>query len=208
MKPPRPERPALVVVVEDDAALRDALGTMLRTAKFSTALYESAEDFIDADRRPDCVLLDIRLPGLDGIATLRWVVEHLPSCAAIVLTGHGDIPTAVSAVRIGAFDFIEKPFDPDHLLRRIVEAIATARERGRRTIDTADLRRRYLSLTPREVSVMGLVCRGMSNKAMAIHLDISPRTIEVYRANAMEKMGAATLADLVRVSVLLELGGC
>lgn len=196
----------VVAVVEDDPAVRDALSSLLASTGRLVVTHDSAEAFMRAAERevPDCVLLDIRLPGMDGMTLLRWIVDRLPACSPIVLTGHGDVPMAVSALRLGAFDFVEKPFDPDRLLDSIAEAIEHGRRRARDAEEIAALRRRLADLTPREREVMDQVTRGMSNKMVAIELKISPRTVEIHRANVMEKMQARTISDLVRMTIALE----
>jgi FixJ family two-component response regulator len=202
---PAPAAPT-VAIVEDDPAVRDALISLVASTGRVVAAHDTAESFIHAVEQqvPDCVLLDIRLPGMDGMSLLRWLVERLPAVSPIVLTGHGDVPMAVSALRLGAFDFVEKPFDPDRLLDSIGEAIEHGRRRARDAEEMATLRRRMADLTPREREVMEQVTRGMSNKMVALELKISPRTVEIHRANVMEKMQARTISDLVRMTIALE----
>lgn len=193
---------AIVRVVDDDPAVRDSLKWMLELAGMSVLVYESADEFLAANRfeHPGCLVLDVRLPGKTGIDLLLEVESkgcHLP---IIIITGHADVPTAVRAFRGGALDFIEKPFDDQHLLERIRHAIELdAKKRTQRAQHNriADMIAR---LTPREKEVMELVVAGHPNKRIAVDLNISPKTVEAHRAHVMTKMEADSLAELVRMT--------
>lgn len=191
-----------VYVIDDDAAMRDSLDFMLESAGFSVELFGSAGEFLN--RRPDlafgCVLTDVRMPGMDGISLLRHLKSSAETSAipVIVMTGDGDIPLAVEAMKLGALDFLEKPFEDDRLLSMIETALAP-HDNAAKT--DQEMTARVASLTQRERQVMQGLVSGQSNKAIAKDYDISPRTVEVYRANVMTKMRAGNLSELVRFAI-------
>jgi FixJ family two-component response regulator len=194
-----------VFIVDDDEALRESLCLLVRSAGLGAHAYADAQAFLDefsADR-PGCVVADVRMPGISGLELqdrLNAVGLHPP---LIIITGHADVPAAVRALKGGAVDFVEKPFDPQRLLDRIQEAIgrdAAAREAAARE---ATLLERMASLTPREREVMDHVVSGHANKVIAFDLDISERTVELHRARVMKKMRARSLAELVSMVQLL-----
>ncbi|GAB4185371.1 MAG: response regulator FixJ [Thalassobaculales bacterium] len=198
-----------VFVVEDDDDLRDSLETLLAAAGITCAAYPAAEPFMAAlpALAPGCVLADIRLPGMDGLALQRQLAQRAPWLPVILVTGHGDIPTAVAALKAGAIDFIEKPFDPDRLLAAVGTALRRGQDRVEDQAQLAEITARHNTLTPRETEVMAEMVEGHPNKMIASRLGISPRTVEIHRARVIEKMAARSLSDLVRMSIRLAAAG-
>lgn len=194
---------AKVYVVDDDAAMRDSLDFLLGTAGFDVRLFDSAQAFLDelAKLEAGCVLTDVRMPGIDGMELLRRVTAEPRKLPVIVMTGHGDVPLAVEAMKLGALDFLEKPFDDDRLIGMIETALAAQESGARSEAVSADIAARVASLTQRERQVMQGLVTGQSNKTIAREYDISPRTVEVYRANVMTKMQAGNLSELVRFAI-------
>lgn len=195
----------LVYVVDDDAALRDSLCWLIRSAELEVEAHASADSFLQAfsEARPCCILLDVRMPGMTGMELQEELRRRGAAAPIVFMTGHGDVPMAVRALKAGAFDFIEKPFDDGIMLDRIQAAVARHRvlleERGQRQAVLA----RWQTLTPRERQVMRLVADGHMNKRIAYDLDISLKTVEVHRHNVMEKMAAGSVADLTRMLLML-----
>jgi two-component system response regulator FixJ len=194
-----------VYVVDDDAAMRDSLDFLLGSAGFTVQLFDSARTFIDElpGMEFGCVVTDIRMPGIDGMELLRRLnsasgVRKLP---VIVMTGHGDVPLAVEAMKLGALDFLEKPFEDERLVRMIEAALSQTEGDAKNEALSADMASRVASLTQRERQVMQGLVAGRSNKVIAREYDISPRTVEVYRANVMTKMQASNLSELVRFAI-------
>jgi two-component system response regulator FixJ len=194
-----------VCVIDDDPAMRDSLDFLLGSAGFNVLLFDSAQTFLNELPRMavGCVVTDIRMPGIDGIELLRRLnsgsgVRKLP---VIVMTGHGDVPLAVEAMKLGALDFLEKPFEDERLLSMIETALSQNDSEAKSETITADLASRLASLTQRERQVMQGLVTGQSNKQIAREYDISPRTVEVYRANVMTKMQAGNLSELVRFAI-------
>ncbi len=195
-----PER-LTVAVVDDDEGIRNALYRLLRNAGFNVEMHPSAQAFLD-DLRPEklgCLLLDVRMPGMDGLALQRVLIERSVQLPLIFLTGQADVAMAVAAMRDGALDFVEKPFDNDDLVRRVRRALAIGEEWRRVEQDRARTRLCLERLTPRETEVMDLMITGKLSKQIADVLDVSPRTVEIHRARVMDKMEAGSLADLVRM---------
>lgn len=192
-----------VYVIDDDDAMRDSLHFLLGTADFHVALFESAHQFLDALPNTDfgCILSDIRMPGIDGLELLKRLKANRSPLPVLIMTGHGDVPLAVEAMKLGAADFLEKPFEDDRLIGMIDAALRTAEAGARSKAATEDIAARIQSLTPRERQVMDGLVAGLSNKLIAREYDISPRTIEVYRANVMTKMQAGSLSELVRLAM-------
>jgi two-component system response regulator FixJ len=192
-----------VYVIDDDEAMRDSLNFLLDAAGFGVNLFDNAQSFLDAlpDLAFGCVVSDIRMPGLDGIELLkRMKAEHSPF-PILIMTGHGDVPLAVEAMKLGAVDFLEKPFEDDRLTAMIESAIRQAEPNAKSDAIAHDIAARVASLSPRERQVMEGLIAGLSNKLIAREYDISPRTIEVYRANVMTKMQANSLSELVRLAM-------
>ena len=195
-----------VFVVDDDQAVLDSLGMLLRSMKIGCRLFPSAQDFLDA-YQPDwqgCIVLDIRMPGMSGMELHRHLVDQHSTMPVIFVTGHGDVPMAVEAMHTGAFDFIQKPYRDQDLLDRINQALSWDEEHRSQEDRKRELLDRHQSLTPREREVMECVVRGLANKVIAMDLDLSQRTVEIHRARVMEKMHARSLAELVRMSMLIQ----
>jgi two-component system, LuxR family, response regulator FixJ len=192
-----------VYVIDDDDAMRDSLDYLLGAADFHVTLFESAQQFLNALPTIDfgCVVSDVRMPGIDGIALLK----HLKACGSlfpvVIMTGHGDVPLAVEAMKLGALDFLEKPFEDNRLIEMIEAALRQAEPIAKSEAVVSEIQSRIASLSPRERQVMDGLIAGLSNKLIAREYDISPRTIEVYRANVMTKMQAASLSELVRLAM-------
>jgi len=193
----------LVYVIDDDQAMRDSLDFLLDAAGLKARLFESAISFLEAlpALGPGCIVSDVRMPNLDGLELLKRLRETNKSLPIIIMTGHGDIPLAVEAMKLGAIDFIEKPFEDDRLIGTIKAALGGAAQRHQGDAVTADIASRIASLSPRERQVMEGLVAGLSNKLIARDYDISPRTIEVYRANVMTKMQASSISELVRFAI-------
>jgi two-component system response regulator FixJ len=194
-----------IALIEDDAAILTSLRLLLQSRGIAVRAYASAEEFLAADDdAPQCIVSDIRMPGMSGMQLQQEMLKRDASIPVILITGHGDIAMAVQAIKQGAFDFIEKPFDD----QRLTESIANAIERGQMARilqhERDALEARAGELSPRQREVMLLVADGLSNKEIALKLHISPRTVENYRAWVMEKMGAINLADLVRKVMTLQ----
>src|SRR4029077_16826167 len=192
-----------VYVIDDDAAMRDSLSFLLDAANFEVALFESATNFLEMlpHLAFGCVVSDVRMPGIDGIELLKRMKSLDSRFPIVIITGHGDVPLAVEAMKLGAFDFLEKPFEDDRLIGMIEAAIRHREPAAKDEAVTRDIAGRVDSLSPRERQVMEGLIGGLSNKMIARNYDISPRTIEVYRANVMTKMQAGSLSELVRLAM-------
>jgi two-component system, LuxR family, response regulator FixJ len=192
-----------VYVIDDDEAMRDSLDFLLGSANFDVTLFESANRFLETLSSTDfgCVVSDIRMPGIDGIELLKRLKVSRSAFPVLIMTGHGDVPLAVEAMKLGASDFLEKPFEDDRLIGMIDAALRQAESGARSEAVTLDIAARIESLSPRERQVMDGLIAGLSNKLIAKEYDISPRTIEVYRANVMTKMQAGSLSELVRLAM-------
>ena len=192
-----------VYVIDDDEAMRDSLDFLLGAADFDVTLFESAQHFLDALPGVDfgCVVSDVRMPGIDGVELLKRLKADGRPFPVLIMTGHGDVPLAVEAMKLGAVDFLEKPFEDDRLISMIDTALKQAETGARSEAATVDIAARVESLSPRERQVMEGLVAGLSNKLIAREYDISPRTIEVYRANVMTKMQASSLSELVRLAM-------
>ncbi len=192
-----------VYVIDDDEAMRDSLNFLLDSANFDVTLFESAVNFLEAlpGLHFGCVVSDVRMPGLDGIELLKRMKAAHSTFPIIIMTGHGDVPLAVEAMKLGAVDFLEKPFEDDRLIGMIEGAIRQAGPAMKSEALAHDIATRIASLSPRERQVMEGLIAGLSNKLIARDYDISPRTIEVYRANVMTKMQANSLSELVRLAM-------
>lgn len=195
----------VVHVVEDDAAMLDALSLLLRTAGFACHCYATAEALLaDADlSQPLCLLTDVRLPGLDGLQLYRRLVAIGCDPAVVVITGHGDVPMAVAALKDGVMDFVEKPFDPSVLLESVGAAVQQTTIRRDSRAARASAKQRLAMLTPREMEILDLLAEGHPNKVIATTLGISVRTTEHHRAHIMEKMGVRTLSHLIKLALQL-----
>ena len=192
-----------VYVIDDDPAIRDSLDFLLGAAGFSVRAFDSGQVFLDALAKLEhgCVVTDMRMPGIDGMELLRRVNSGARKLPVIVMTGHGDVPLAVEAMKLGALDFLEKPFEDDRLIGMIETALSGQQNGSKSEAAMADMAARVASLTQRERQVMQGLVTGQSNKTIAREYNISPRTVEVYRANVMTKMQAGNLSELVRFAL-------
>jgi FixJ family two-component response regulator len=194
-------------VIDDDASWRVSVERLMRAAGYRVALYESAEEFLERSRiaGPGCILLDLRMPGLDGLQLQQRLVEARHQLPVIFLSGHGDIPTSVTAMRTGAEDFLTKPVETDVLLNAVERAIARDREAVERRQKLDAMRSRVDALTPTERKVFALVVRGMLNKRIAAELDTAERTIKWHRQHIMQKLQVESLAEMVSLAERLGL---
>ena len=194
---------SIVHVVDDDEAVRDSVAFLLRSAQIEVEVYESAVAFLGkAAGAAGCVVTDVRMPEMTGIELVRRLKELGNKLPVIVMTGHGDVPLAVEAMKAGAVDFIEKPFDEATMLTAVRAALARGDAVGKRDAERAEIEQRLSRLSGRERDVLLGLVRGQPNKIIAHNLGISPRTVEVYRANVMAKMDAPSLSDLVRMALV------
>jgi two-component system response regulator FixJ len=196
--------PIHIALIDDDEAVLDSLVLYLARQDVAASGFRTAEDFVAALERPmtfDCVVSDVRLPGASGLDLVRQLVERRFARPIILITGHGDIDMAVSAIKIGAFDFIEKPFDEARLLAAVRDAVEKSRQQASAAVEVERLQSRFDSLSARQRQVMELTVAGLSNKEIALKLDISAKTVENHRAWVMERIGARNLADLVRMAM-------
>jgi two-component system response regulator FixJ len=194
----------LVSIIDDDDALRDSLSFLLSTAGIDARSYDSAAAYLgDRQRREcGCLVTDVRMPGMTGIELLRELKAEGLSVPVIVMTGHGDVPLAVEAMKLGAFDFIEKPFDDDTLLTSVQAALGQREKNALQQADRKRIEERLAQLSGRERQVLDGLVAGQANKVIAYELGISPRTVEIYRANVMTKMQANSLSELVRMALV------
>jgi FixJ family two-component response regulator len=196
----------IVFIVDDDARIRESLGELLASHGIAAFAFASAGEYVAADKpkRPACLILDVELPDINGLDLQRQMAEgdHPP---IVFITGHGDIPSSVRAIKRGAVDFLTKPFNDADLMQAIRAAVAQDREAHAERADFAILEQRYNELTPREREVLPLVISGLLNKQAAAKLGISEVTLQIHRRNVMQKMAAASLADLVRIAERLQI---
>jgi two-component system, LuxR family, response regulator FixJ len=194
-----------VHVIDDDEAVRESIDFLLRSAGLSVRTYDSATSFLDAAPKitAGCIITDVRMPGLSGIDLLGRLHEMQIGLPVIVITGHGDVPLAVEAMKCGAVDFLEKPFDDDVLLASVRAALDRSEESVAVEAERAEIRARIAALTQRERDVLEGLVAGHPNKIIAFKLEISPRTVEIYRANLMTKMKAGSLSELVRMALVV-----
>jgi two-component system response regulator FixJ len=194
----------IVHVVDDDEAMRDSMAFLLRAENFQVKTYADAADFLNAlpQINTGCIVTDVRMPGMSGIELLQRLRELKVSLPVIVVSGHGDVPLAVEAMKTGALDFIEKPFDDEVFLHAVRMALSTYAVDSQREAQKATINSRLESLSNREREVLEGLVAGHPNKTIAFDLGISPRTVEIYRANVMEKMQAKSLSELVRMALV------
>lgn len=206
--PSEPNDNGFVHIVDDDESLRGALKSLVRSVGLQAGTYGSVREFLDAKivEEPGCIVLDVRLPGISGLDFQTQLVALGIRLPVILITGHGDIPMSVRAMKAGAVDFLPKPFRDQDLLDAITVAIKRDRARRVADRDAAGLHNRYAKLSPREQQVMQLVTAGKLNKQVAADLGLSEITVKIHRGAAMRKMGARTLADLVRMAEALKQG--
>ena len=197
------KKEATVFVVDDDDAMRESLTWLIESVGLNVETYASADDFLKSyyPGRPGCVLLDVRMPGMSGLELQGHLQQQQVNVPVIMITGHGDVPMAVRAMKAGAIDFIEKPFNDEQLLESIRNALSIDDTRRDEQAFKAEIASRLAQLTPRESEVMDMVTAGKSNKEIANTLGVSAKTVEAHRAKVMEKMEAGSLAELVRLVV-------
>jgi two-component system response regulator FixJ len=190
-----------VFVVEDDEAVRDSLALLLKSEGWNVRTFNSGSEFLESwdEGMVGCIVLDIRMPGMDGMAVQKALNERRSLLPIIFVTGHGDVPLAVEAMRHGAVDFIEKPYREGSLLDKVEAALAKDAEQRKVLSQQQVILDRIRSMTPREREIMGRMVAGQANKVIAIELEISQRTVEIHRSRVMHKMGTHSLAHLVRM---------
>jgi two-component system response regulator FixJ len=198
----------VVYLVDDEEAIRRSAGFMLKTSGFVVKAFTSGVEFLKEgkDVDPGCVLLDVRMPGMDGIEVQRALLERGSTLPVIVMTGHGDVNVAVQAMKAGAVDFIEKPFEKATLMSALEEGFSRLERSDRSRVRREEAKVRLQALTPRECDVLNGLARGHPNKTIAYDLDISARTVEIHRANLMSKLGAASLSEALRIAFAAGLG--
>jgi FixJ family two-component response regulator len=198
---------SVVYVIDDDSSVRESLSSLIRSVGLSVETFETAQDFLRSDRPdvPACVVLDVRLPGLSGLDLQREMAAHAITLPVIFITGHGDIPMSVRAMKAGALEFLTKPFRDQDLLDAVQEALDRARASRQQQSEIAQLRDRFNGLTTREREVLGLVAAGLLNKQIAGELGVSEITVKIHRGQMMKKMGAGSVAELVRMTQRLGL---
>ena len=196
-----------VHVIDDDQAARESLEFLLRTAGINVKAHESAVDFLKgaAEIKSGCIVADVRMPEITGIDLLKKLKDLKVDVPVILVTGHGDVPLAVEAMKIGAADFLEKPFDDEILLQAVRSACNRQGSKDKHQAQRAEIDGRLAALSNREREVLQGLVRGLANKQIAFDLGISPRTVEIYRANLMTKMQASSLSDLVRMALIAEI---
>ena len=195
-----------VFIVDDDEPVRDAIAMLLESVGIGHETFANAQQFLDAydNQRQGCLVLDIRMPGMSGLELQDRLVSNNAPIPIVFITGHGDIPMAVEAMKKGAVDFIRKPFRDQELLDRIHEALGVDEHNRSSYQDLAAIREKVAMLTPRETEVFERVASGQANKVVAIDLGISERTVEIHRSQVMQKTQARSLADLVRMKLTLD----
>ena len=194
---------SIVFIVDDDEAVRDSLVTLLDSRGYRTQSFPSAETFMDFLQAPPaagCLLLDVNLPGANGLSLLRRMSEKFQDMPVLMITGMGQVAVAVEAMKAGALDFLEKPLDPDRLFALVDRALAISAKASASTQERCRARARLDQLTPRERAVFEQLAMGKTNKQIAVELEISPRTVEIHRANLMDKLETSSVADLISLS--------
>jgi two-component system response regulator FixJ len=191
-----------IFIVDDDAAIRDSLRMMLEMAGYKVRDFASAQSFLsDADLQGGCLIVDIRMPGMGGLELQEELVRRKANVPVIVITGHGDVPLAVRAMRAGAMDFVEKPFESERMLQSVADALEAGQRAQTRASEAKAARELLELLTPREREILDQLVKGHANKVVAHQLGISPRTVEIHRASIMEKLHARNLSNVVRTAM-------
>jgi two-component system response regulator FixJ len=199
--------PIHIAVIDDDEAVLDALRLYFTRQNIETSCFASAQEFlaaIERRQRFDCIVSDVRMPGMSGLDLIHWLKAAGVAAPVILITGHGDVDMAVAAIKIGAFDFIEKPFDEARLLASIRNVVETKQRPEINSVEAADLQARVNSLSLRQRQVMELAAAGLSNKEIGTKLKISPKTVQNHRAWVMERIGARNIAELVRIAMKVQ----
>jgi len=199
--------PIDIALIDDDSAVLDSLQLYFARRNVQTACFESAEALLaalDGGAEPDCIVSDVRMPGMSGLDLIRRLNARRSIAPVILITGLGDIDMAVAAIKLGAFDFIEKPFDEGRLLASVRSAVEVGRQQAKDAAEIERLRSRFEVLSARQRQVMELAVAGLSNKEIGSRLNISPKTVENHRAWVMERIGAKNLAELVRIAMQIE----
>jgi FixJ family two-component response regulator len=200
--------PIHLALIDDDAAVRDSLQLYFTRKHTKTACFQAATEFlhaVDSQQRFDCIVTDVRMPGMSGLELMHHLINRGSVRPIILISGHGDIDMAVSAIKAGAFDFVEKPFDEKRLLASVHNAVEKERRRAHDAAYLEDLQARFELLSMRQRQVMELAAAGLSNKEIGARLNISPKTVENHRAWLMERIGARNLAELVRISMQIHM---
>ncbi|NOG30779.1 response regulator transcription factor [Halomonas sp. TBZ9] len=194
-----------IAIVDDDQALRESLVWLLDSVGLEAAAFVDGDSFLASPHNWKVVLLDVRMPGLSGLQVQQQLADREASAAVIMMTGHGDVPMATQALKNGAFDFIEKPFNHQQLIDSLQEALAQTNQRHQSNLQHHELNQRFAALRPKEQQIITLVAQGMTSREIAEKMAISAKTVEVYRQRAMKALGANNLAELVRQAVALGL---
>jgi len=198
------ERPINLNIIDDEDLVRNSLATVLRVADYQVETFSSGFEYIKAlpGLNPDCVIIDVRMPQMNGLDVLDIVKQHKQNTPVIMISGYGDIAMAVKAIQTGAADFIEKPVDPEAVLKVVERACGSKQKKGEAEPNDAEFEAALSNLTNRETEVLTLLVKGDQNKVVARKLGISPRTVEVHRSRIMQRLGAKSFAELVRMTVL------
>jgi len=204
---PVPSETGTVLIIDDDISVREALDSLFRSVGLKTRAFASAQEFTASDlpATPSCLVLDVRLPGISGLDFQAHLAKTSVPVPVVFMTGHGDIPMSVRAIKAGAIDFLSKPFRDQDMLDAVAEAMAQDRRRRESEKAKAAPRERFETLTPRERDIMALLAKGLLNKQIAAQLGLSEITVKIHRGRLMKKIGAYTLADIIRIASLLQL---
>jgi two-component system response regulator FixJ len=193
----------IVTVIDDEASVRDAVAMLLESHGMHVNCFEGAGAFLQAPFAEGCIVSDVRMPGISGLELLRTLQNAGDPRPLLLMTGHGDVELAVQAIKLGAFDFVEKPFSNERLVASVEQALVASESSLKVRLELEDLKSRHQSLSERQRDTMQLLIRGLSNKEIGQQLGISPRTVEIHRTWVMTKMSARTIADLVRMGMAL-----
>lgn len=192
-----------VTVIDDEASVRDAVAMLLEAHGMTVSCFEGASTFLAAPFAEGCIVSDVRMPGMSGLDLLRTLQNVGDPRPLLLMTGHGDVELAVQAIKLGAFDFVEKPFNNERLVASVEQALVASENSMKVRLELEDLKSRHQSLSDRQRDTMQLLIRGLSNKEIGQQLGISPRTVEIHRTWVMTKMSARSIADLVRMGMAL-----